>query len=100
FDCVLDEERLVSMVSATAKDPDTHQPARFLTPGDPEHSRIYLRPLAGEMPPPDVIGLPPNPRPSVSDLSVLKHWIKSCIPQTVSSGNVASGDSVGPGTTH
>jgi hypothetical protein len=82
FDCVLDPERMVSMVSATAKDPDTLQPARFLKPGDPDHSRIYLRPYNGEMPPPDVIGLPPNPRPSVSDLSVLRQWIASCVPDT------------------
>ena len=79
FDCVLDEERMVSMVSQAAKDPVTKKPARFLVPGDADHSRIYLRPLHGEMPPPDVIGLPANPRPSVSDLSVLRHWIQSCV---------------------
>lgn len=82
FDCVLDPDRMVSMVSATAKDPDTLQPARFLKPGDPDHSRIYLRPYNGEMPPPDVVGLPANPRPSVSDLSVLRQWIESCVPDT------------------
>ena len=70
---------MVSMVSATAKDPQTKKPARFLVPGDPDHSRIYLRTLHGEMPPPDIIGLPANPRPSVSDLSVLRHWIESCV---------------------
>jgi hypothetical protein len=100
FDCVLDEERLVSMVSATAKDPETHAPARFLKPGDADHSRIYLRPLAGEMPPPDVIGLPANPRPSVSDLSVLRHWIESCIPASDNGGNVEPGDTAEPGITH
>jgi hypothetical protein len=82
FDCVLDPERMVSMVSATAIDSDTHAPARFLKPGDADHSRIYLRPYNGEMPPPDVIGLPANPRPSVSDLSVLRQWIESCVPDT------------------
>lgn len=87
FDCVLDEERMVTMVSSTAKDPDTKLPARFLVPGDADHSRIYLRPLHGEMPPPDVIGLPANPRPSVSDLSVLRQWIESCVSAEVS-GNV------------
>ncbi|HEX4353037.1 MAG TPA: hypothetical protein VHZ95_08990 [Polyangiales bacterium] len=81
FDCVLDTTRLLTMVSATAVDPDTMQPAHFLVPGDPDHSRIYLRPLHGEMPPPDVVGLPPNPRPSVSDLSVLRQWISSCVEQ-------------------
>jgi hypothetical protein len=82
FDCVLDTESLIAKVSVTAKDPDTSLPARFLVPGDPDHSRIYLRPLHGEMPPPDVVGLPPNPRPTVSDLSVLRHWIASCVSPT------------------
>jgi hypothetical protein len=82
FDCVLDTTQLTTMVSATAKDPVTHEAARFLVPGDPERSRIYLRPLNGEMPPPDVIGLPANPRPSVSDLSVLRHWIESCVDES------------------
>jgi hypothetical protein len=79
FDAVLDTERLVTLTSATVTDPTTHEPARFLVPGDPDRSRIYLRPLNGEMPPPDIIGLPPNPRPSVSDLSVLRQWIESCV---------------------
>jgi hypothetical protein len=79
FDCVLETTQLTTMVSVTAKDPLTHEPARFLIPGDPDRSRIYVRPLNGEMPPPDVIGLPANPRPSVSDLSVLRHWIESCV---------------------
>lgn len=82
FDCVLDPAQMTTMVSATAKDPITHAPARFLVPGDADSSRIYLRPLNGEMPPPDVIGLPPNPRPSVSDLSVLRHWIESCVDES------------------
>jgi hypothetical protein len=79
FDCVLDETRLTTMISATAKDSETHQQARFLVPGDPDHSRIYVRVQNAEMPPPDVIGLPANPRPSVSDLSVLRHWIERCV---------------------
>jgi hypothetical protein len=81
FDCVLDPSRLITLVSATATDPISLQPARFLMPGDPDRSRIYLRPLNGEMPPPDIIGLPPSPRPSVSDLSVLRQWIESCVEQ-------------------
>jgi hypothetical protein len=81
FDCVLDTPRLLSMVSATVTDPDSMQPARFLVAGDPDHSRIYLRPLNGEMPPPDIIGLPASARPSVSDLSLLRTWISSCIEQ-------------------
>jgi len=82
FDTVLDTDSLIGKVSVTAKDPDTQLPARFLVPGDPDHSRIYLRPFNREMPPPDVVGLPPNPRPSASDLSVLRHWIESCVRST------------------
>jgi hypothetical protein len=101
FDTVLDEERMLSIASITAKDPDTLKPSRFLVAGDPEHSRIYVRVQNVEMPPPDIIGLPPNPRPSASDLSVLHHWIKSCI-QT--SDSAADGDVPGaeedPTVTH
>ena len=79
FDSVLDEERMLGMFSNTAKDADTSKPSAFLVAGDPEHSRIYIRPMNGEMPPPDVVGLPKNPRPSASDMSILRHWIKSCI---------------------
>jgi hypothetical protein len=91
FDCVLDTDRLVTMVSATVKDPLSMQPARFLMPGAPDRSRIYLRPLNGEMPPPDIIGLPANPRPSVSDLSVLRQWIASCVPQSDSQDEGTNG---------
>jgi hypothetical protein len=79
FDCVLDTRKLLTMTSATVKDPATLQPARFLVAGDPDHSRIYVRAMNSDMPPPDVIGLPPSPRPSASDLSVLRQWIASCV---------------------
>ena len=100
FDCVLEPERMSTMLSVTAKDPDTLQPARFLVPGDPGHSRIYQRTLHGEMPPPDVIGLPANPRPSVSDLSVLRHWIESCIPASDSAPQVESSAPDAHSSTH
>jgi hypothetical protein len=79
FDFVLDSDRLTQAVSATAKDLTTMQPARFLVPGDPDHSRIYVRPAMGEMPPPDVVGLPKLPRPGASELSVLRQWIAHCL---------------------
>lgn len=79
FDCVLDTDQLLTMTSATVIDQYTRQPARFLVAGDPDHSRIYVRIANQEMPPPDVVGLPPNPRPSTSDLSVLRHWIEQCV---------------------
>ncbi|HET8938670.1 MAG TPA: hypothetical protein VFN67_34730 [Polyangiales bacterium] len=100
FEAVLDEERMMTMFSSTAKDPETLQPARFLVAGDPDHSRVYLRPMNGEMPPPDVVGLPKNPRPSASDLSVLRHWIKSCIQTSDTSADVGRYDTQEPSITH
>jgi phosphatidylethanolamine-binding protein (PEBP) family uncharacterized protein len=51
---------------------------RFLAPADPDNSRLYSRVARGEKPPPDVVGLPARPRPTVSDISVLRHWISAC----------------------
>ncbi len=80
FDFVLDVARLTRATSATVKDPQTMDPMRFLVPGDPDRSRVYRRIALREMPPPDIIGLPPNPdRPTVSDVSVLRSWITSCL---------------------
>lgn len=78
FDFVLDPDRLKTAVSATVIDPVTMQPVRFLLPGSPARSRLYVRIASGEMPPPDVVGLLPNPRPTISDLSVLYEWIAHC----------------------
>ncbi len=78
FDFILDATRLKSAVSATVKDAVSGQPARFLLPGAPPRSRVYVRVAGGEMPPPDIVGLPPNPRPTISDLSVLYEWIAHC----------------------
>jgi hypothetical protein len=80
FDYVLDVGKLLKAVSSTVKDPVTMQPVRFLVPGDPDHSRIYVRMFKREMPPGDVVGLPPNPnRPTVSDISVIRQWIAHCL---------------------
>ena len=79
FDFVLNAERLVTATSAAVKDPGTQQPARFLTPGAPLHSRLYVRMAGGEMPPHDIVGLPANARPSISDVSVVHEWIAHCI---------------------
>jgi hypothetical protein len=99
---VLDVAQLLMKVSATVDDPDTKQPARFLVPGDPDHSRIYVRAMRGEMPPPDVVGLPANPRPSVSDLSVLQAWIAHCLeePNEQDAGTPPDHGTSAPGATH
>lgn len=77
FSKILDPNVMIGMTSNYAKDDEG--PAHFLTPGDPQHSRIYLRPLNGEMPPADIIGLPAYPRPTAADLSVLQSWIHDCL---------------------
>jgi hypothetical protein len=87
FDYVLDVAKLLTAVSSTVKDPVTMQPVRFLVPGDPDHSRIYVRMFKREMPPGDVVGLPPNPnRPNVSDISVIRQWIGHCLGTQASDG--------------
>jgi hypothetical protein len=48
---------------------------KFIVPGDPSHSLIFQRVLAGEMPPPSSDVTVIVPRPSISDMSVLQQWI-------------------------
>ncbi|HXI56983.1 MAG TPA: hypothetical protein VNO55_13040 [Polyangia bacterium] len=94
FDYVLDVDRLLMAVSETVKDPKTMKPVRFLIPGDPDHSRVYARVFHGEMPPMPVVGLPDNlSRPTVSDVSVIRHWIAYCLgatPPPVGDGGTAT----------
>jgi hypothetical protein len=80
FDCVLDVEKLKNRVSETVKDPrDPSKGMRFLVPGDPDDSRLYARVQHDEMPPKLPFGLRELPRPTISDISVLREWIQSCI---------------------
>jgi len=72
FDFILDAMKLTTTFTN-----NTTPPLLFVAPGDPEHSRIYLRAWRNEMPPPDL----PNIkylRPTISDVSVLHNWITSC----------------------
>jgi len=79
FSSVLDFPTLITLRSATAKDPDTQEPMRLVIPGQPEKSRLYQRARTGEMPP----IRPPSERqlrrPTISDISVLRTWIQSCL---------------------
>jgi hypothetical protein len=53
---------------------------KYVVPGDPEMSLVYHRvAVKGDMPPPSTIDAP-IPRPSIDDISVLREWIQSCIP--------------------
>jgi hypothetical protein len=79
FSSILDFPTLITLRSATAKDPVTGEFVRLVVPGQPEKSRVYLRARNGEMPP----TRPPSerqlPRPTTSSISVLHTWIRSCL---------------------
>lgn len=80
FDYVLDVGRLEAAVSQTVMDPVSMKPARFLVPGDPDRSRIYMRIVRREMPPrPIDVSQQTLAAPSVSDISVLRTWITCCL---------------------
>jgi hypothetical protein len=69
FDFILDLDKLKTGVSSTGQ--------RFVVPGDPDQSRIYQRMSVGEMPPAGRM-----PRPSMSDIEVIRQWIASCFDGT------------------
>lgn len=79
FHSILDFTRLVTLRSSTQKDPFTGEFVRLMVPGDPDRSRVYLRISKGEMPPTLDASLPQLPRPTFSDLSLLRTWIQSCL---------------------
>jgi hypothetical protein len=82
---VLDDAKLAAAVSQTAKD-DAGYPLPLIVPGDPSRSWLYQRVAQGMsgaatgMPPVAAAGMPPNPRPSASDMSILYGWIAFCVP--------------------
>jgi hypothetical protein len=78
FRSILDWPTLVTASSATATDPVSGNPVRLLVPGEPDQSRLYSRLVRGEMPPRLDPALPQLPRPSISDVSVVREWITSC----------------------
>lgn len=87
FNFILDDAKLVDPtvgISNKTRD-DAGKLVRLIIPGDPDNSWIYQRvqhTLAaprGQMPPLNTDPtLPQNPRPSVSDISVLREWIENC----------------------
>jgi len=81
FRSVLDFPVLVNLTSSTQLDPLTGELARLVIPGDPDGSRLYRRAAGGEMPPMRDASLPPLPRPTISDISVLRQWIGVCLPE-------------------
>jgi hypothetical protein len=90
FDYVLDVKTLLTATSETVKDLATGQGMRFLVPGDPDHSRIYVRMFNRTMPPGDMPGLPAGPgRPSVSDISIVRQWISHCLGADAADGTIS-----------
>lgn len=86
FRSVLEFPVLVTLTSSTLRDPATGEPVRLVIPGDPDGSRLYRRIVSGEMPPARDASLPPLPRPNISDISVLRTWIESCLPEVPDPG--------------
>jgi hypothetical protein len=76
FQSILDFPKLVTLRSNSVKDPVTGVPVRMLVPGDPDGSRVYRRPAGNEMPPQGA-----TPRPTTSEISVLRTWIQNCVPR-------------------
>jgi hypothetical protein len=92
FDFVLDPVKLANTFTQ-----NTTPPMRFVLPGDPNHSRLYVRARLGEMPPPAQMQLP---RPTVSDVSVLHYWISYCLgakPPPAGGGSQDDAGSMGGG---
>jgi hypothetical protein len=83
FSFVLDVGKLTSTYTN-----NTMPPLLFVKPGDPEHSRVYLRIRKGEMPPAMPLGLA---RPTTSDVSVLHEWIANCIAKQGGAGAGGAG---------
>jgi hypothetical protein len=81
FRSILDFPVLVTLTSSTQRDQASGEFVRLVVPGDPDGSRLYRRVAGNEMPPMRDASLPPLPRPSISDVSVLRQWIEACLPQ-------------------
>jgi hypothetical protein len=87
FNFILDDAKLVDPavgISNKTRD-DAGKLVRLVIPGDPDNSWIYQRVQhtraapRGQMPPLNTDPtLPQNPRPTVSDISVLREWIENC----------------------
>jgi hypothetical protein len=91
FKTVLDDTSLVSGTTTNATFP------RFVVPGDPYGSYLYVAISNGQMPPAAASGATPSPAPTAADLSVLYGWIQACFPGP-NSGYVNGGGFYGPGS--
>jgi hypothetical protein len=89
FNFILDPKQLTTVILGTSF------PKPLVIPGDPDQSEVYIRIATGRMPV-DTSGLnigqlrPPAQsdgvtRPTLSDLSVIREWINSCLGATAAS---------------
>jgi hypothetical protein len=110
FDYVLNVAKLIVERSASVPDPvapaanripgtPNFQGMRFVIPGDPDDSRLYLRAVHKEMPPPPIVGMSDTvtSRPTVSDFSVLRQWIATCLEEGGDDGDTGGDDAGNPG---
>jgi hypothetical protein len=90
---VLDDNRLISEQFTREQQP----PQRYVIPGDPMRSVLYVRAVVlRDMPPqPTDLGTPRNPAPTLSDASVLRDWIAHCLPGAPPRLPPSGGGSVG-----
>jgi hypothetical protein len=88
FNFILEDARLSDPVRGVSNKTRNNlgQPVRLVIPGDPDNSWIYQRishtnaAPQGQMPPLTTDPtLPQNPRPSVSEISVVREWIDNCL---------------------
>jgi hypothetical protein len=83
YDFVLDDKKLTCTPSLANKTWSDGTPKRFIVPGNPERSWLYLRARVGladsqsvaGMPPPGGAGLDAPLRPSISEIGILRAWI-------------------------
>jgi hypothetical protein len=102
FSFIMDDEMLIASTWDREGDAAGTGP-RFLTPGDPDHSLIYTRPIViRNMPPIQADpGQPFYARVTYSDGSVLRAWISGCMgaaPATAGPGG--AGGAGGTGSTN
>jgi hypothetical protein len=75
FDFLMDDQALINNIWSVGG-----EQRRFVIPGDPDNSWLFLRPYLGTMPPPSTdVRNPANPAPTISAISVLREWVLNCV---------------------
>jgi hypothetical protein len=90
FNYVLDDTSLTTNMTTNATF------TRFVVPGDPYSSYVYVSIANGTMPPAAIPGGPAVPVPTAADVSVLYGWIQACF-AGADAGYANGGGLYGPG---